>query len=209
MPLQASKNAVLYLLRLIMRPVAHPLLQMDASVLDALPWSVRKELIEAAAQRNAHHFQERQKQVGRPLAGCFEEAAAAQGAGGLRADGSRPLAEIPGPEEQDEQAPQPQLSSDGEDGWETNSQLAGADEAAAAGTPPPHGLAAQEQQQHASNASGESRAFAGGSSGGTGGTSVHIVALPALSQVDRSVLDALPLLLRRELEHAYGEGGLW
>jgi hypothetical protein len=54
---------------------------------------------------------------------------------------------------------------------------------------------------------GASAGPCGGSSGGGGGDGDDspIQALPSFSQLDPSVMDALPLALRRELEVAYGE----
>ncbi|KAL4443032.1 hypothetical protein ABPG77_008523 [Micractinium sp. CCAP 211/92] len=162
--------------------------QMDAAALESLPYEVQRELVGAAGgqlqqnppwQRDSEPLHEQagaQQQHGEEMAGAGSAAERE-----AKARGKRPLL---GPEAaSDEEGP----------AW-------GAD-ASALPAPWATGVAPQQQPAGAVRsgaAAGSSRAAAQPAS--------PIVALPAFSQVDPAVLEALPLSMRRELEVAYGIG---
>ena len=175
---------------------------MDASVLAALPWDVQKELIEtlprsrhdssAAPQQPAAHGQQ-QLAAAQPVVQQAQAEALNEGEEQLQQQQQQQQQQL-GPGEE---------SSDEEAGWEPDSQPE-----LAAATAPPHaiGPAPHLQPGSSSAATPAAAARASGGPGGSGGSRLGtpIQALPALSQVDPAVLDALPLGLKRELEMAYG-----
>lgn len=200
---------------------------MDASVLAALPWSVQKELIATLPRGRPQQQADTSQQPTlaqrlKAVAPAHAEVAEApppppppqqeqQEPEGMATD------EAAGMEAQQEQHQQRQRqslkrpldgqeSSDEEAGWEPDSQPeqdTGARGAAAAAAAATAATLQQEQQQQHQAGGGSSRADEAGPSGSRPGT--PIPALPAFSQVDPSVLEALPLEVRWELEHAYGE----
>ncbi|PSC71461.1 DNA repair REV1 [Micractinium conductrix] len=151
--------------------------QMDASVLERLPWSVQKELIEGLPGGRGQQEQGPGLPAAEQLAARF--ASGAGGEGGSRAAAAAPCA-APGRHRR-------QLSNDEEE-WEPDWAPASPSEEQA------EQQQQQQQQQQRDGASGSGRGDAGS----------PIVALPAFSQIDTAVLDALPLAMRRELEAAYG-----
>ena len=188
---------------------------MDASVLAALPWSVQKELIE----RLPRGRQQQQPDAAQPssLAQRLDAAAPAPaGAVGGEAQQQRQqqqqqqkqdqpeamqLEEVSAQEARQQQHQQPgrpqaaETSSDEEAGWEPDSPPAAV--APSAAHAPGY---QQQQQQQPGGPDGHHAAPHGGRAAGAA-----IAALPAFSQVDPSVLEALPLEMRWELERAYGE----
>lgn len=157
---------------------------MDAAALESLPYEVQRELVGAGGgpvqqkppwQRDSQPLH---GQAGAQQQHAEEMAAEREG----KARGKRPLLA-------------PEAGSDEE------GTARGADDDDDSELPAPRATGVAPQQQPAGAGRGD---MAAGSSRAAAQPASPIVALPAFSQVDPAVLEALPLSMRRELEVAYG-----
>ena len=168
--------------------------QIDAGTLAGLPWSVQVELIATLPHsRQAQH----QQQQAEAEAAAAQRAPLPQARQARQQEQSCSPREQPVQQEEQETPAQPEPDSDSDDRQHSRSgseRAEGTEAGAGAGRQQGAPVQAQRRQQDAS----------------TGvehwGSSTPIESLPSLSQVDHTVLDALPLHLKREIERAYGIG---